>query len=151
VKSKVIKWIFIAFAAISGAAMALQGTFNAAMGKIIGVWESTLIVHIIGTITVLVIILLFGIGFDNFSKLTSVPWYAFLGGLLNVIIIYIVVRTIPKVGVGNATTAIIVAQISTAVLIDSLGAFGMKRCGFQYLDLLGILFLAIGAHILLMD
>lgn len=146
-----LNWFYLGLAALSGAAMALQGTFNAALGKIIGIWESTLLVHIIGTVLVILIIMILGVGFSNFSKLGNVPWYAFLGGILNVAIIYTLVRAIPKIGVGNATTAIIVAQVLTAVLIDCLGAFGMKKIEFHYLDLLGIALLAAGARILLLD
>lgn len=146
-----LNWFYVLVAALSGMAMALQGTFNAALGKVIGIWESTLLVHIIGTLTVLLIILCLGIGFDNFGKISRVPWYAFLGGILNVLIIYAVVRSIPQIGVGNATTAIIVTQVLTAVLIDSLGIFGMKKIEFHYIDLLGIALLAAGAKILLID
>lgn len=143
--------LYLAIAAVSGAAMALQGTFNSVMGKAIGIWESTLVVHVIGTLTVLIIMLLIGTGFNNLSKLSEVPWYAYLGGVLNVLIIFTVVKTMPQIGVGNATTAIIVAQVTTAVLIDSLGLFGMKKYDFQYIDLLGIALLAVGARILLLD
>lgn len=143
--------IYLAIAAISGAAMAVQGTFNSVLGKIIGIWESTLVVHIIGTITVLAIMLLIGKNFNNFTKFNEVPWYAYLGGILNVLIIFTVVKTMPVIGVGNATTAIIVAQVSTAVLIDGLGLFGMKKYDFQYIDILGIALLAIGAYILLLE
>lgn len=146
-----LNWMYLGIAALSGAAMALQGTFNAALGKILGVWESTFLVHIIGTATALLIMLGLGIGFGNFSKISTVPWYAFLGGILNVLIIYAIVRAIPQIGVGNATTAIIIAQVLTAVLIDSLGVFGMKKFEFHYLDLLGIALLAAGAKILLLD
>lgn len=145
-----MKLLYLILAAVSGSAMALQGTFNAALGKVIGLWESTLVVHLLGSAVTLIIILV-GVGFNNFGKLGEVPWYAFLGGVLNVIIIYLVARTIPQVGVGNATTAIIVAQILTAVLVDSLGAFGMKKLDFNYLDLLGIALLAVGTRILLID
>ncbi len=146
-----LNWMYLGIAALSGAAMALQGTFNAALGKILGVWESTLLVHIIGTLTALLIIMGLGMGIANFNKINTVPWYAFLGGVLNVLIIYAIVRTIPKIGVGNATTAIVVAQILTAILIDSSGAFGMKKYEFHYIDLLGIALLAAGAKILLLD
>lgn len=142
---------FLALAALSGAAMALQGTFNAALGKALGIWHSTLLVHIIGTVSTLVIMLVIGAKMSSFAKIGQVPWYAFLGGLLNVVIIYAVARSIPKIGVGNATTAIIVAQVLTAVLIDASGAFGMKKYEFHYLDLLGIALLAAGARILLID
>jgi len=143
------KWFYLMLAGVSGAAMALQGTLNAVLGKVVGVWESTLAVHIIGTITVLIILIIGGIGFGSLGKLGEAPWYAYLGGVLNVIIIYAVVRSIPQVGVGNATTAIIAAQILTALLIDSLGLFGVKKYAFQYMDILGILLLAAGTRILL--
>lgn len=144
-----IKWLYLSLAAIAGAAMAVQGSLNAALGKVVGVWESTLVVHIIGTVTVLLIIILGAIGFGNLGKLSDAPWWAYLGGALNVIIIYAVVRVIPQVGVGNATTAIIAAQIVAALLIDNFGLFGMKKYAFQYIDLLGIALLAIGTRILL--
>lgn len=146
-----MNWFYVIIAALSGAAMALQGTFNAALGKIVGIWQSTLLVHLIGTLSVTLIIIFLGKGFEGLNKIGSVPWYAFLGGILNVLIIYTVVRTIPQIGVGNATTAIIVAQILTAVAIDSTGAFGMEKYEFHYIDLLGILLLAIGTRILLLD
>lgn len=145
-----MNWLYLGIAALAGAAMALQGTFNAALGKSVGVWSSTLLVHIIGTATALLIMLFCRSDWFNLEQLSQVPWYAFLGGVLNVLIIYGVVKTIPQVGVGNATTAIIVAQILTAILIDGLGAFGMKKIEFQYLDLLGIALLAIGGRILLL-
>ncbi len=144
-----VKWLSLSLVALAGAAMALQGTLNAALGKVVGIWESTLIVHFIGTVTVLIIILVGGIGFGNLAKIPQAPWYAYLGGLLSVVIIYAVVRVIPQAGVGNATTAIIAAQIITALLIDSLGLFGMKKYAFHYTDILGILLLAVGTRILL--
>lgn len=145
-----MNWFYLGLAALAGATMALQGTFNAALGKGIGIWPSTVLVHVIGTITAIVIMLVFRIGWTGVEQLAQAPWYAFLGGALNVLIIYAVVRTIPQVGVGNATTAIVVAQILTAVLVDALGLFGMKKYEFQYLDLLGIALLAIGSRILLL-
>lgn len=142
---------YLVLAGISGAAMAVQGTLNSALGKVLGVWESTLIVHVIGMITALFFILILRIGFGNFGKMGEANWYYYLGGILNVLIIYALVRAIPEIGVSNATTAIIVCQVLTALLIDCTGAFGMKKMDFHYIDLLGVALLAIGARILLMD
>lgn len=128
--------------------MALQGTFNAAMGKVIGVWQSTLAVHIIGTAATLLIMLAWGMNWGQYNRLGELPWYAWLGGILNVLIIFAVVTAMPKIGVGNATTAIVVAQIMTAVAIDALGAFGMQQYRLRWLDLLGVALLAGGTWIL---
>lgn len=141
---------YLAIAAVSGAAMAFQGTFNSAMGKIIGVWQSTLAVHIIGTATTLLIMLLWRMNWSDYEKLGDLPWYAWLGGILNVIIIFTVVTVIPKIGVGNATTAIVVTQVLTAVLIDAFGAFGMQQYPLRWIDFFGVALLASGTYILTM-
>lgn len=145
------KLLYLGVAALSGAAMAFQGTLNSVFGKMVGIWESILAVHIIGTVTVLIIMVVMGMNFSGFSRLTQVPWYVYLGGVLNVVIVYAVVYSMPKIGVGNATTAIIITQVLTAILIDCTGAFGMKKYEFHYLDLLGVILLAVGARILLVD
>lgn len=144
-----IKWLYMAVALLAGAAMAVQGTMNAALGKVVGLWESTFIVHVIGTVAVLAVILLGGIGFGGLVKAGQAPWYVYMGGLLNVVIIYAVARSIPQVGVANATTAIVVAQTLTAVLIDHLGLMGVKKSPFAYTDIIGVALIAVAARVLI--
>lgn len=129
--------------------MAIQGTLNAALGKVIGVWESTFVVHIVGTIIIAMLLFGFRIGQGNWGMLPEAPWYNYLGGLLNVLIIFGVVFCIPKVGVGNATAAIVTLQILTAVIIDHFGIFGMDRIAIRWSELLGVLFLGVAAKLLL--
>ncbi|NLB19008.1 MAG: DMT family transporter [Syntrophomonadaceae bacterium] len=134
---------------VAGAAMAIQGTMNSVLGKVIGLWESTLVVHVIGLITVVTVILCAGIGFQGLAKANQAPWYVYAGGLLNVLIIFAVVKSMPKIGVGNATTGIIFAQILTAVLIDRFGLMGVEKVPFRWVDILGVVLLAVGTRVLL--
>lgn len=136
-------------AALAGATMAVQGTLNAALGKIIGVLETTLIVMITGTLAALLALFLLGLGKGNISRVGSAPWYYLLGGLLIVVITYAVASSIPKLGVANATTAIVAAQVATAVLIDHVGLFGMEAVPFTWWKLLGLGLLAAGTRLLL--
>lgn len=135
-------------AAVAGMTMAVQGSLNAALSKFVGLIEATLIVHIIGSVLAGIIVLT-GISKGNFGKLAQVPWYAYLGGILSVLIIYGVASSIPKVGVAVATTAIIVGQVSTAMLIDQLGCFGLEKVPFTLMKLLGLILLAAGARLML--
>ena len=141
--------MYLAIAGAAGAAMAVQGTINAALGKVIGVWESTFVVHVVGTLIVAVLLFGFRIGQGNWGLLHEAPWYNYLGGVLNVLIIIGVVFCIPKVGVGNATAAIVTLQILTAVAIDHFGVFGMEKIPCHWSDLLGVVLLGAGAKILL--
>ena len=97
-------------AAIAGAAMAVQGTFNWILGEKTGGFEAAFIVHVIGAV-LLGIILLSGRTGGNFSDARSAPWFSFLGGPLSVLIVWGVLTSIGKIGVAPATTAIVGSDI----------------------------------------
>jgi len=141
------KFLPILLAAVAGSLMAIQGTINSVLGKTIGKVESTLSVQLIGALTIGLIWIFFKDG--DFSKAGSAPWYAWLGGPIGVAIIFGVVVSIPKLGVGVATTAIIAAQLLTAYSIDHFGLFGMQTIPFNLYKLAGIIFIVTGAKILL--
>ena len=140
--------IFLLLAALSGVLMALQGSLNSALSKVIGLLEATFLVHVIGSLLGLAL-LLAGLGQGNWQQFREAPWYTYLGGLLGVGIVYLVVAAISKVGVAPATTAIIVGQVSTAALVDFFGLFGMEPLPFNYWKILGLLLMAGGAWLLL--
>ncbi len=135
-------------AAAAGAAMALQGTFNTAAGKVIGYAENTLVVHVIGA-AVIGLLLLFGVGKGDFSRLAQVPWYGYLGGVLSAVIIFGVIFAMDRLGVGSATAVIILFQIGAAVLIVCFGLFGAEKIPFAFSRLLGIALLVIGTKLVL--
>ena len=55
-------WLFLIIAAASGILMALQGSLNSALSKVIGVLEGSLVVHLLGLLTVAVLLYLCGLG-----------------------------------------------------------------------------------------
>lgn len=136
-------------AAVSGIAMAVQGAFNSAFGKIIGLLEATFIVHVTAGLTVGILLFGFGLGEGSLAKSINAPWYLWLGGLIGVLITYGVVASIPKVGAAIATTAIIVGQVTTALLIDHFGFCGLQKIPFTWLKLVGVALLAAGAKLML--
>jgi transporter family-2 protein len=136
-------------ALLAGITMAVQGSLNTLLSKVSGLLEATFIVHLVGTITITVILFLFGSGVSNLGKIGQAPWYALLGGVLSVLIVYAVAASISKLGVATATTAIIVGQVSTAVIIDHFGLFGLKQIPCTWWQVAGIVLLATGARLML--
>jgi transporter family-2 protein len=140
----------LVIAALSGIAMAIQGSVNAALGKVVGLLESTFIVHGTGFLLVSALLFIFRLGKEKqVWNLFQAPWYCYLGGLLGVLIIYMVILSIPQVGVAPATTAIILGQVFTAGLVDHFGLFGLRKISFSLYQLLGGLMMAGGAWLLL--
>lgn len=134
-------------AALCGAAMAVQGSLNSILAKFIGLLPATLLVHLVGTLGVILVCRWEG---GAWGKLGEAPWFAFLGGLLGVLIVYGVAASIPRLGVANATTAIIAAQITMAVAIDHFGLFGLKAIPFSWWKAAGMALLVLGTRLLLM-
>lgn len=135
-------------AAISGIAMAIQGSLNSALSKVVGTLGGTFFVHLIGTVFA-VLLLLIGVGDAKLTAFGQAPWYTYLGGLLSVAIVYGVMIGINNVGVCAATTAIIVGQISTSVVIDHFGLFGLEPVPFSMWKAGGVILMAISAWMLL--
>jgi len=144
--SKIFTLPFL-IAAISGIAMAIQGTINSSLSQKTSLLSATLVVHIIGTFVALVVVLAWRAPLLKYHWI-SVPWYLYLGGILSVLIIGLVTISIPRIGVCNATTAIIIGQISMAVLIDHFGWFGLIRLPWNPSQLIGIALFAAGAKLL---
>ena len=136
-------------AALSGVAMAVQGSINSALGKVIGLWESTFVVHLVGLLLVSALLFVCKLGNGCLTDIVKAPWYSYLGGILGVLIIYSVVLSIPKVGVAPATTAIVLGQVLTAGLVDHLGLFGLNKIPFSLYNVLGTLLMAGGAFLIL--
>ena len=144
-----VRIIALFIAALAGVTMALQGTMNSALGKKIGLLETVFVVNLVGLTLLALMLFVFRLGSGSISALSQVPWYLYLGGILGVIITYGVICSIPKVGVAPATTAIILGQVFTAGLIDSLGLFGMNKLPFNWCRVAGTLLMAGGAWLIL--
>ncbi|WP_371369634.1 hypothetical protein SRRS_27200 [Sporomusa rhizae] len=139
----------LVLALVSGVLMAVQGSLNTALSKVIGLLEATFFVHITGTILAVILLFFFKMGKGNLYAWQDAPWYSWLGGFIGVAIIYLVAASIPGVGVANATTAIIVGQVLTAIIIDHFGGFGLERMSCSPQQIFGLVLLAIGAKLLL--
>ncbi|MBF7082671.1 DMT family transporter [Desulfallas sp. Bu1-1] len=144
-----VKVLALLIAALSGVTMALQGSLNAALGKIIGLLETTFVVNLVGLAVVSSLLFVFRPGDGDWHRYAEAPWYLYLGGILGVLITYGVVRSIPSLGVAVATTAIIVGQVLTAAMVDHLGLFGLERVPFSWHRVAGTALMASGAWLLL--
>ena len=67
-------------ALIAGAAMSVQGVMNTRLGDKVGVLETSAFVQLTGFVLALIVAWIFGKG--DIRQLPQAPWYAWLGGLL---------------------------------------------------------------------
>jgi len=134
--------IMIIFAIISGISMTLQGVFNTNLSTKIGLWETNVLVQ--GTALFLTLIISFFFGKGDYKDLREVNKLYLLGGVLGVIIIFTVMKSIGSMGATYAIAIILVAQLVAAALIDAFGLFDTKQIPFGFKEIIGVLIMISG-------
>lgn len=113
--------IYIILAMIGGGLTIISMIINAGLAKEIGVLRGTLINYIVGLLVILIIMVFakstYNFNIDNFS---NIPFYAFLGGLIGVIVVSASNVVIPKIPTMYTTLLIFIGQIFTGIIIDYL-------------------------------
>ena len=136
------KLIYILFVIVGGAAAAVQAPINAGLGKRIGVLETGLWSFSTGMLLLLILTLFLGKG--QFGAVTAAPKWQLLGGILGVICVCSMIVAAPSLGIGLATVCILFGQITIAIVIDSLGLFGVETVPLDYNRIIGVLLMFIG-------
>ena len=100
----------IIYAIISGISMTLQGVFNTRLEEKVGTWETNVIVQGTALVLTLIILILFGKG--DFKAVKDVNKLYLLGGILGVIIIFTVMKSIGSMGATLGIGIILIAPVS---------------------------------------
>lgn len=113
--------IYVILACISGFMVILSMIVNSHLAKEIGVFQGTLINYIVG-LTFISVILLFTSKSINFSVniLSNIPFWAYLGGLIGVMVVAITNVVIPKIPTIYSTLLIFIGELFTGIVIDSI-------------------------------
>lgn len=117
-------WAMVAVA-LGGAAIAVQAPINAALGRGLGGPVPAAAVSFgVGFAVLFVISLLQGSG-DAYLRLTSVPAWTLVGGLLGAWYVFAAVWGVSSLGVVTLVAALVFGQMAAALVIDATGALGM--------------------------
>ncbi|GGA30058.1 DMT family transporter [Paenibacillus physcomitrellae] len=139
------------FAFMGGACITLQGVANAQIGKDIGTWQAAAVTQMTGFLMAFLIFLL--ISGRNLPKLNTSgiravkPLYL-IGGAFGAIVIFSEVTAIQQIGVTLMISALLIAQLCLAFLIDSFGWFGVAKQKMKLPQFVGIGMMIAGVIIL---
>ena len=126
----------ILFSAIAGAAMSLQGVFNARLADKVGLFESNAFVQ--GTAFFFALAAMFAAGNGSLGNLGAANKIYWLGGALGIVITLSVMLGMQSLGPAVTVSVILIAQLLVAALIDAFGLFGTERLPFTWTKYLGM-------------
>ena len=133
-------------ALIAGAAMSIQGVMNTRLGEKVGVLETNALVQGVGFALALVLVFFFGKG--NIRLIGQSPWYTWFGGVIAPIITVTVMLSIKGLSPTVAISAILLAQLTVAALIDAFGWLGAEKAPFTWHKYVGVGLMAAGVLLL---
>jgi len=137
-----MQMLAIIISVVAGAAMSLQGVFNARLSEKIGLFESNVFVQ--GTALLFAFIAWIVAKNGSFSKLQEVNKLYWLGGLLGIVITITVMVGVRNLGPAVSVSIILIAQLLVAAIIDALGLFGTEKIPFLWTKWVGIALMVSG-------
>ncbi len=123
-------------AAVAGAAMSLQGVFNARLSEKAGLMVSGAFVQVVAAVLAVAAALAARDG--NLQKLGQTNRVYWLGGVLGLVITLTVMVATRRLGPGTAVSVILVSQLLTAAAFDAFGWFGTEKTAFTWRQWVGL-------------
>lgn len=125
-----------------GIAVTLQAQFMAVMDQLAGTRESVFVTYAGGGMLIALLMLIVWRG-GNLGALRAAPPYAFLSGVMGLIIVGSIAYAAPRLGLVAAFTIMLLAQFVSGALVDQYGLMGaaVRPLDWSRLAGLGVLFL----------
>lgn len=136
----------IILAVFAGFCNAFQAPVNAALGRFVGVVESSCISFSVGALSLLVVSLVAGKG--SILKIADAPPSLWLGGLLGAFFVTVALFVVPKIGAAVMIASVITGQMAAALIIDQVGLLGIPKNPVDLYRIGGLACLAVGIILL---
>ena len=134
----------------AGLAGAVQATVLGILGRRTGVMAAAAVVGLIGALVITVMSVVEARGFAGVGGAVRQPaWLWIAGGVLGAVIVTSLTFAPPRIGPFGAFALVIGGNLAAAVLIDTLGLFGVSRVPITVTRLAGLVLLAGGAALVL--
>ena len=136
--------IFLAI--FAGMSNGFQAPVNAALGKFVGVFESSFISFTVGALSLLVVSLVVGQG--SILRIGDAPPNLWIGGLLGAFFVTTALFVVPKIGAAVMIASVITGQMTAALIIDQTGWLGIPKNPIDLYRIGGLACLAVGIKLL---
>ncbi|MBU5592260.1 DMT family transporter [Clostridium sp. MSJ-4] len=133
-------------AVVVGILISIMITLNGGLSNYLGYYTSTLIVHVVGLLSVLTVLIIT----KNKMKLKKeTPFYLFTGGAIGIFIVIFNSICFKNLGASLTLSIALLGQLVLSILIDHFGLFNMAVHKFKSKKLIGLLFISLGIVIML--
>jgi len=141
------QYLLLALMFGGGIAVAVQPSINGRLAQRVGVIESSCISFAVGTLILLVMALFWGKG--SLRAISGANWWELTGGALGAFFVTLTIIAIPRIGTTAAMASIIGAQLTTGILLDHFGIFGLRIIPLDSKRAVGVALLMAGTALII--
>ncbi len=123
-----------------------QAPVNAALGRFVGVVESSCISFSVGALSLFVVSMVAGKG--SILKVVEAPPVLWIGGFLGAFFVTIALFVVPKIGAAVMIASVLTGQMIAALIIDQTGLLGIPKNPIDLYRIAGLACLAVGIKLL---
>src|SRR5262245_17311030 len=139
-------WVVVLMMVAGGAMMSCQAPINAALKNHVGVFESSLVSFLVGTMILAVVVAFAGKG--SMQAIRNVSWWHLLGGLIGAIFVTATLLAAPRIGVTQMVMATLAGQMVAALLIDRYGWLGISAKPIELTRVAGVALLIVAVALI---
>ena len=130
----------------AGMSNGFQAPVNAALGRFVGVFQSSCISFSVGALSLFVVSLVIGKG--SFLKIVDAPPHLWIGGFLGAFFVTTALFVVPKIGAAVMIASVVTGQMTAALIIDQTGFLGIPKNPIDLHRIGGLACLAVGIKLL---
>ncbi|MEJ6393702.1 DMT family transporter [Gymnodinialimonas sp. 2305UL16-5] len=130
--------------AVGGACIATQAPINSRLSSHVGdPVTAAAISFIVGAIILCAIAVARG-AVPSLGQMAAAPWWAWVGGALGAVYVWAAVWSVGTLGVVTLVAALIFGQLTAALALDAIGAFGLQVREISWTRIAAIALVAAG-------
>lgn len=143
-----MKALYLLSAFVVGALLPVQVGVNSALGRLVGKpLLAALTNFVVGIVALSALAVAMG-QVQGAGSLRGAPWWLFVGGLIGASVVVSGVVVAPKLGGALFFAAIVAGQLAAGLLLDHLGAFGLRQAPISPGRVLGVVAVLAGVYLI---
>ncbi|MEO7530884.1 MAG: DMT family transporter [Sediminibacterium sp.] len=144
-----MKYLVFILPAIAGITITTQAGVNSQLRIAVNnPWVAAFISFLIGTLILGLYIIVTRQTVPSVTQLKGIELYKYTGGLLGAFFVTVIILTVQKIGSANVFALVITGQLLMALLYDHLGLFGFPQSNINWIKILGVILLVLGAYLI---
>lgn len=134
-------------AILAGTIVTIMNVFNGQLSNQVGVYLSTVIIHLVGLFTLIIIMI---IKKQKISFQNHIPLILYTGGMIGVFTVLFNVISISTIGAALVTALGLLGQMLTSLVLEYKGWLGAKKRTITFQKVISLVLVMIGIGVMIL-